>query len=190
MTGAGGRGRGKGRFQHKYSNFISLQVGKLRCFLYSFIEFPSRIKSQLPITESCLIMHHLLALSLCLISYYQCFLLSPPKQITYPHILVSNSAYGGNPIVVIVVSVMSDSLWPHELLHARPLWPPPLPRVCANSCPLSKLVMLSTSSSATTLPSIFPTLNEVFSNELTLHIRWPKYWSLGFSNLQFRVDFL
>lgn len=99
-----------GGFQHKYSNFISLQVEKLRCFLYSFIEFPSRIKSQLPITESCLIMHHLLTLSLCLISYYQCFLLSPPKQITYPHILVSNSAYGGNPIVVIVVSVMSDSL--------------------------------------------------------------------------------
>ena len=110
-----GRGVGgcRGGFQHKYSNFISLQVEKLRCVLHSFLEFPSRIKSQLPITESYLIMHHLLALSLCLISYYQCFLLSPPKQITYPHILVSNSAYGGNPIVVIVVSVMFDSLWPH-----------------------------------------------------------------------------
>ena len=106
----GGWGGCRGGFQHKYSNFISLQVEKLRCVLHSFLEFPSRIKSQLPITESYLIMHHLLALSLCLISYYQCFLLSPPKQITYPHILVSNSAYGGNPIVVIVVSVMFDSL--------------------------------------------------------------------------------
>ena len=30
------------------------------------------------------------------------------------------------------------------------------------------------------LPLIFPSLR-VFSNELTLHIRWPKYWSFIFS---------
>ena len=30
------------------------------------------------------------------------------------------------------------------------------------------------------LPSIFPS-SRVFSSELTLHIRWPKYWSLSFS---------
>ena len=30
------------------------------------------------------------------------------------------------------------------------------------------------------LPSIFPSLR-VFSNELDLHIRWPKYWSFSFS---------
>ena len=30
------------------------------------------------------------------------------------------------------------------------------------------------------LPSIFPTIR-VFSNELVLHIRWPKYWSFSFS---------
>ena len=30
------------------------------------------------------------------------------------------------------------------------------------------------------LPSIFPSLR-IFSNELTLHIRWPKYWSFSFS---------
>ena len=30
------------------------------------------------------------------------------------------------------------------------------------------------------LPSILPSI-KVFSNESTLHIRWPKYWSLGFS---------
>ena len=30
------------------------------------------------------------------------------------------------------------------------------------------------------LPSIFPIIR-VFSNELTLHIRWPKYWSFSFS---------
>ena len=30
------------------------------------------------------------------------------------------------------------------------------------------------------LPSIFPSVG-VFSNELALHIRWPKYWSFSFS---------
>ena len=30
------------------------------------------------------------------------------------------------------------------------------------------------------LPSIFPNI-KVFSNESTLHMRWPKYWSLSFS---------
>ena len=29
------------------------------------------------------------------------------------------------------------------------------------------------------LPSIFPSIR-VFSNELALHIRWPKYWSFNF----------
>ena len=30
------------------------------------------------------------------------------------------------------------------------------------------------------LPSIFPSIR-VFSNELALHIKWPKYWSFSFS---------
>ena len=30
------------------------------------------------------------------------------------------------------------------------------------------------------LPSLFPSIR-VFSNELTLHIRWPKYWSFSFN---------
>ena len=33
--------------------------------------------------------------------------------------------------------VMSNSLWPHGLQHARPPCPPPVPRVYPNSCPLS-----------------------------------------------------
>ena len=47
------------------------------------------------------------------------------------------------------------------------------------------------------LPSIFPSIR-VFSNELTLHMRWPKYWSFSFSispsnehpGLIFRKDWL
>ena len=44
------------------------------------------------------------------------------------------------------------------------------------------------------LPSIFPSIR-VFSNELALHIRWPKYWSLRISPsneysglISFRID--
>ena len=46
------------------------------------------------------------------------------------------------------------------------------------------------------LPSIFPSIR-VFSNELALHIRWPKYWSFSLSSspsyeysglISFRID--
>ena len=46
------------------------------------------------------------------------------------------------------------------------------------------------------LPSIIPSIR-VFSNELVLHIRWPKYWSFSFSpfnkysaSISFRFDWL
>ena len=48
------------------------------------------------------------------------------------------------------------------------------------------------------LPSVFPSIR-VFSNELALHIRWPKYWSFSFSIrpsnkyselISFRIDSL
>ena len=46
------------------------------------------------------------------------------------------------------------------------------------------------------LPSIFPSIS-IFSNELVLHIRWPKYWSFSIisSNeysglISFRMDWL
>ena len=48
------------------------------------------------------------------------------------------------------------------------------------------------------LPSIFPS-TRVFSSELVLHIRWPKYWSFSFSIspsneysglISFRIDWL
>ena len=35
-------------------------------------------------------------------------------------------------------SVVSDSLWPHGLQHARLLCPSPTPGACSNSCPLSR----------------------------------------------------
>ena len=40
--------------------------------------------------------------------------------------------------VQFICSVMSDSLWPHELQHARPPCPSPTPGVYSNICPLSQ----------------------------------------------------
>ena len=44
-------------------------------------------------------------------------------------------------------SVVSDSLWPHGLQHARPPCPSPVPRVYSNLCPLSRWCHPTTSSS-------------------------------------------
>ena len=44
-------------------------------------------------------------------------------------------------------SVMSDSLWSHELQHARPPCPSPTPRVHSNSYPLTRWCHLTISSS-------------------------------------------
>ena len=43
-------------------------------------------------------------------------------------------------------SVVSDSLWPHELQHARPPCPSPTPKVYSDSCPLSRWCHLAISS--------------------------------------------
>ena len=44
-------------------------------------------------------------------------------------------------------SVVSDSLWPHGLQHARPPCPTPTPGVESNSCPLSRWCHPTVSSS-------------------------------------------
>ena len=79
---------------------------------------------------------------------------------------------------------MSDSLWPHELQHTRLPCPSLSPRVCSNSCPLTQWCSLTISSKhlchPLLLPSVFPSIR-VFSHELALHIRWPKYWRFSFS---------
>ena len=50
-------------------------------------------------------------------------------------------------------SVVSDSLWPHGLQHARPPCPSPTPRVYSDSCPLSQWCHPTISSSVITFSS-------------------------------------
>ena len=78
---------------------------------------------------------------------------------------------------------MSNSLRLHELQHARPPYPSPTPGVHSNSCPSSRWyhpVISSSLGPLLLLPPIPPSIR-VFSNESTLCMRWPKYWSFSFS---------
>ena len=76
---------------------------------------------------------------------------------------------------------MSDSLQPHELQHARP----PItnsrssPKLMSieSVMPSSHLILCR---ALLLLPPIPPGIR-VFSNESTLRMRWPKYWSFSFS---------
>ena len=99
------------------------------------------------------------------------------------------------------LSVMSNSLWPHGLHHARLPCPSPAPQACSNSCPLSwwwHPTNLSSVIPLLLLPSILTSI-KVFSNESVLCIKWPKYWSFSFSIspsseysgwISFRIDWL
>ena len=77
---------------------------------------------------------------------------------------------------------MPGSLWPQELQHA---WLPILhylpdiaqTQVFEPVMPSNHLILCHP---LLLLPSIFPSIR-VFSNELALFIRWPKYWSFSFS---------
>ena len=81
-------------------------------------------------------------------------------------------------------SVVSDSLWPHELQHSRP---PSLS--ITNSQSLLKLMSIKSVMPSShlilchpllLLPPIPPSIR-VFLDESTLHMKWPKYWGFSFS---------
>ena len=79
-------------------------------------------------------------------------------------------------------SVMSDSLQPHGLQHARLPCTSPNPQACSNSCPLGQWCHPTISFSV--VPFFFCLQSfpaSVFSNEPVLRIRWPRYWSFSFS---------
>ena len=79
-------------------------------------------------------------------------------------------------------SVVSDSSRPHELQDARPPCPSPTPGLHSNmsiesGMPSSHLILCRP---LLLLPPIPPSIR-AFSNESTLRMRWPKYWSFSFS---------
>ena len=86
------------------------------------------------------------------------------------------------PSVQFSRSVVSDSLWPHGLQHARLPCPISNSRTYSNSCPWRVMSSnhLNFCHPLLLPPLIFPSIR-VFSNESVLHIRWPMYWSFSFS---------
>ena len=100
---------------------------------------------------------------------------------------------------LVVIQLLSHVrlLWPHGLQHARPLCPllsslSFLKLMSIESVMLSNRLILCCP--LLLLPSVFPSIM-VFSSELTLHIRWPKYWSFSISLsseysglVSFRID--
>ena len=100
-------------------------------------------------------------------------------------------------LLLLSRSVMSDSLRPHGLQHARLPCPSPSPGACSNSCPLSRWCHPTISSSVVPFSSWLQSFPEtsVFSNESALRIRWSQYWhsSISPSNedselISFRID--
>ena len=95
---------------------------------------------------------------------------------------------------------MSDCLWPHESQHTRPPCPSQTPGVHSDSHPSSQWCHPAISSSVVPFSSCPQSLPaSVFSNESTLRMRWPKYWSFSFSIspskehpglVSFRMDWL
>ena len=97
-------------------------------------------------------------------------------------------------------SVVSDSLRPHESQHVRPPSPSPTPGVHSDSLTSIESVMPSSHlilcRPLLLLPPIPPSIR-VFSNESTLRMRWPKYWSFSIipskeisGLISFRMDWL
>ena len=87
-----------------------------------------------------------------------------------------------NSSVQFSYSVMSDSLRPLGLQHARPPCTSPTPRVYSNMStesvrPSNHLILCHT----LFLPPWIFTSIRIFSYESVLCIRWPKYWSFSFS---------
>ena len=76
--------------------------------------------------------------------------------------------------------VVSGSLQTHGLQHTRPLCPSPSPKVCLSSSPLHWWCHPAIWRPLLLLPSIVPSIRD-FSNESAICIRWPIYWSFGFS---------
>ena len=78
-------------------------------------------------------------------------------------------------------SVMSKSLQPHGLQHARLSCPLPTPGACSNLCPLSRWWHPITSSSVVPFSCLQSFPASGFSNKSVFCITWPKYWGLSYS---------
>ena len=124
-----------------------------------------------------------------------------PRKLMVQNVSLQNILWWHIVAVVVWLVSHADSLRPHGLQHAR------LPLSFTISWSLLRLMSIESVMPSNHLilcrplllpPSFFPSI-KVFSSELILHIRWPKYWSFSFSInssneysgvISFRMDWL
>ena len=105
--------------------------------------------------------------------------------------------------VQFTCSVVSNSLWPRGLQHARLPCPSSTSRNCSNSCPSGQWCHPTISSSvvpfSSRLQSFLASGSFPMSQFFDHRIRWSKYWSFSFSinpskkylgPISFRMDWL
>ena len=82
---------------------------------------------------------------------------------------LSSSMISSPQFTSVTHSVVSDSLWPNELQHARPPCPSPTPRVHPNPCPLTRWCHPTISSSVipfSSCPQSFPASGSFLMSQL------------------------
>ena len=106
---------------------------------------------------------------------------APPSQcnkymlwlvlLPFPTSVSSTRHKDSSLLVVVSHSVVSDSLQPRGLQHARIFCPSPTPGACSNSCPLSQIChpTISSCRPLLILHSIVPASGSILMS--TLHIR-------------------
>ena len=97
------------------------------------------------------------------------------------------------------VAQLCPTLCDPESQHARPPCPSPSPRVHSDSCPSSQWCHPAISSSVVPFSFCPQSSQHQSSNDSTLRMKWPKYWSFSFSIIpskeipgliSFRMDWL
>ena len=116
----------------------------------------------------------------------------PPPEKSWQYWLISSSVFFSLFIFMTTCclpsfsqfspSVVSDSLRPHGMQHARLPCPSPTPRAYSNACPSSRWCHPIISSSVIPFSSHLQSFPASGSFPMSvLHVRWPKYWSFSFS---------
>jgi len=117
--------------------------------------------------------------SMCVVQYVVTFYSSHKPFLSLSDLL--NAKYQ-MLLLFFSLSVVSNSLRPHRLQHARLCCPSPSRRACSNSCPWSwrchPTILFILCHPLLLWPPVLSNIR-VFSNESVLHIRWPKYWSFS-----------
>ena len=126
-----------------YSSFDYWKMG-FDCQLYHLLAHWAQVTFLLSLNLNCLIRKRTIK---CLTALLERLSITPKS--TYLLCLLHGLK------VQFSRSVMSDSLRPHGLQHARPPCPLPTPRACSNSCPLSQRCHPTISSSVVPFSSCF-----------------------------------